>query len=162
MKRVIAAVSLTIAGLAFLLGFKTRDTIPAIATDTTQPTSGAADGTSTSPAVTATTGTATTEAPTTTGATTGTVEVDGPTVQTQYGPVQVAVVVTDGVLVDVVALQLPSGDRHNESINAYAEPQLEEMALEAQSADIDVVSGATFTSLAYAESLQAALDEAGM
>ena len=151
MKRVIAAVSLTIAGLAFLLGFKTRDTIPAIATDTTQPTSGAADTTTTSPTAT-----------TTTGAMTGTVEVDGPTVQTQYGPVQVAVVVTDGVLVDVVALQLPSGDRHNESINAYAEPQLEEMALEAQSADIDVVSSATFTSLAYAESLQAALDEAGM
>jgi len=150
-KRVIAAVSLTIAGLAFLLGFKTRDTIPAIATDTTQPTSGAADTTTTSPTAT-----------TTTGATTGAVEVDGPTVQTQYGPVQVAVVVTDGVLVDVVALQLPSGDRHNESINAYAEPQLEEMALEAQSADIDVVSSATFTSLAYAESLQAALDEAGM
>ena len=151
MKRVIAAVSLTIAGLSFLLGFKTRDTIPAAATDTTQPASGAADTTTTSPTAT-----------TTTGATTGTVEVDGPTVQTQYGPVQVAVVVTDGVLVDVVALQLPSGDRHNESINAYAEPQLEEMALEAQSADIDVVSGATFTSLAYTESLQAALDEAGM
>ncbi len=151
MKRVIAAVSLTIAGLAFLLGFKTRDTIPAIATDTTQPTSGAADTTTTSPTAT-----------TTTGATTGTVEVDGPTVQTRYGPVQVAVVVTDGVLLDVVALQLPSGDHHNESINAYAEPRLEEMALEAQGADIDVVSGATFTSLAYAESLQAALDEAGM
>jgi len=63
-KRVIAAVSLTIAGLAFLLGFKTRDTIPAIATDTTQPTSGAADTTTTSPAATATTGTATTGAPT--------------------------------------------------------------------------------------------------
>jgi uncharacterized protein with FMN-binding domain len=165
MKRLIAALSLTIAGLAFVLGFKTREVIPAVAADTTRPTTAAADTTTTSPVATNTTGTATTEVPTTTagtGTTGGTVEATGPTVQSLYGPVQVQVVVTDGTLVDVVALQLPSGDQHNESISAYAGPLLEEMALNAQSADIDVVSGATFTSLAYAESLQAALDEAGM
>jgi uncharacterized protein with FMN-binding domain len=165
MKRLIAALSLTIAGLGFVLGFKTREVIPAVAADTTRPTTGAAETTTTSPVATNTTGSPATEVPTTTagtGTTSGTVEVTGPTVQSLYGPVQVQVVLTDGALVDIVALQLPSGDQHNESISAYAGPLLEEMALEAQSADIDVVSGATFTSLAYADSLQAALDQAGM
>jgi uncharacterized protein with FMN-binding domain len=74
----------------------------------------------------------------------------------------VTVVVTNGTLVDVAALQLPGGNGESNYINAYAEPLLLEMALEAQSAQIDVVSGATFTSRAYAESLQAALDEAGL
>lgn len=173
MKRFLAAVSLTIAGLAFVLGFKTRDPLAAEAA-ATQPTElTSAAGTATTSASTGTpaaaddpeTDTTTQASSTTTGETsptTGMVEADGPTVPTQYGPVQVAVVVEDGVLVDVVALQLPSGDRQNDSINSYAEPLLEEMALEAQSADIDAVSGATFTSRAYAESLQAALDEAGM
>jgi len=173
-KRFLAAVSLTMAGLAFVLGFKTRDPLAAEAAanqpaDGTNP-AGTATTTAAGTGTTAATGDAetatTTQAPTAmtgeTSTTTGTIEVDGPTVQTQYGPVQVAVVVEDGVLVDVVALQLPGGDRHNDSINSYAEPLLEEMALEAQSAYIDVVSGATFTSQAYADSLQAALDEAGM
>ena len=62
-------------------------------------------------------------------------QVDGPVVDTRYGPVQVAVVVADGILVDVVALQLPSGDRESNQISAYAAPRLEEMALAAQSAD---------------------------
>jgi uncharacterized protein with FMN-binding domain len=158
MKRVIAAVSLTIAGLAFLLGFKTREDAPVVAADATQPAAAATDATTTStPAGEA--AATTTAAP---GTTIGTVEVTGPTVQTLYGPVQVAVVVTNETLVDVVALQLPGGNGESNYINAYAEPLLQEMALEAQSAQIDVISGATFTSRAYAESLQAALDEAGL
>lgn len=161
MKRVIAAVSLTIAGLAALLGFKTQDASSedAAATPTTigpsaaTTTSGGApsEGTTTTPAG----GAATTAAP-------AAVEVDGPVVDTRYGPVQVAVVVADGTLVDVVALQLPSGDRQSKQISEDAASRLEEMALAAQSAEIDVISGATFTSRAYADSLQAALDEAGM
>lgn len=157
-----AVLSLTVAGLAFVLGFRTRETIPAATADTTQPTADSvAEPTST------TTGGdmgTTTGAPTTTQATTtaGAVEADGTTVETRYGPVQVAVVVQDGHLVQVTALQLPGGNSESNAINSYAEPRLEEMALEAQSAQIDVVSGATFTSRAYAESLQAALDAAGM
>ncbi|MCU0281041.1 MAG: FMN-binding protein [Acidimicrobiia bacterium] len=160
MKRVIAAVSLTVAGLAALLGFKTRDASSEAAAPTTttigQPavtTTGG--GTPAEPTTTTAAGAATTAAP-------ATVQVDGPVVDTRYGPVQVAVVVADGVLVDVVALQLPSGDRESDQISEYAAPRLEEMALAAQSAEIDVVSGATFTSRAYADSLQAALDEVGM
>lgn len=165
MKRVIAAVSLTIAGLAAVLGFKTRDSsadaAATTATAVTSTTAGQAISTTTAQATGATTTTG--AATTTTAATgTGTVEVTGPAIDTRYGPVQVSIVVQDGVLVDVVALQLPSGDRRDAQINAYAEPLLREMALQAQSANIDVVSGATFTSRGYAESLQAALDEAGM
>ena len=169
MKRVITAITLTVAGLAALLGFKTRDlaATPGSSTDAaagSTTTSPAATSTSSPGAITTTTGgsaTGATSTSTTTVVTSGTVEADGPVVDTVYGPVQVSVVITDGVLVDVVALQLPSGDRHNDQINAQAEPQLREMALQAQSAAIDVVSGATFTSVAYAESLQGALDAAG-
>jgi len=153
MKRVIAAVSLTVAGLAALLGFKTRDA----SSEATDPTTTTIDHL----AVTTTAGGAPSEGTATTAAPTA-VQVDGPVVDTRYGPVQVAVVVADGVLVDIVALQLPSGDRESDQINAYAAPRLKEMALAAQSAEIDVVSGATFTSRAYADSLQAALDAAGM
>jgi len=163
MKRVLAAAALTVAGLAALLGFKTRD-LSAAESPTT--TAGATGNTTTSAATTTTSSagptTTTTGSGSTTTSTAGTVQADGPTVGTPYGPVQVSVVITDGQLVDVVALQLPGGNRESDQINAYAEPRLREMALQAQSAQIDVVSGATFTSRAYAESLQGALDAAGM
>jgi uncharacterized protein with FMN-binding domain len=149
-KRVITAVTLTIAGLAALLGFRTRDLAPAPTTTT------GATGSTTPPATTTTSGPGGT-----TTANASTVQADGPTVGTPYGPVQVSVVITNGQIVDVVALQLPGGNRESEQINSYAGPRLREMALQAQSASIDVVSGATFTSLAYADSLQGALDAAG-
>lgn len=152
MKRVVTAVTLTIAGLAALLGFKTRDL--AGATTTT-----AAGGNTTSSAGPTTTNGGSGSTTTTTA---GTVQADGPTVGTPYGPVQVSVVVSGGVLVDVVALQLPGGNGESYQINTYAAPRLREMALQAQSANIHVVSGATFTSLAYAQSLQGALDAAGL
>ena len=62
-------------------------------------------------------------------------------------------------IVDVQALQLPDGDRHSASISQQVEPMLRESALAADSADIDVISGATYTSTAYAYSLQSALDQ---
>ena len=163
MKRVLAAAALTVAGLAALLGFKTRDLSAEVSPTTT---AGATGNTTTSAATTTTSSagptTTTTGSGSTTTSTAGTVQADGPTVGTPYGPVQVSVVITDGQLVDVVARQLPGGNRESDQINAYAEPRLREMALQAQSAQIDVVSGATFTSRAYAESLQGALDAAGM
>jgi uncharacterized protein with FMN-binding domain len=88
-------------------------------------------------------------------------KVDGPVVDTRFGPVQVEVVIAEGKVADVVALQLPSGRRSGQ-ISTYSEPILREEALQAQSAKIDTVSGATYTSDAYAQSLQAALDEAGI
>jgi uncharacterized protein with FMN-binding domain len=84
----------------------------------------------------------------------------GPVAQTRYGPVQVQIVVAGGRMTDVTALQTPSS--HNESIriNRRAAPLLREEALAAQSADIDTVSGASYTSKGYRTSLQAALDAA--
>jgi len=87
--------------------------------------------------------------------------VTGPEVDTRFGPVQVAITVSGGKVTDVTAVQLPSGGRSGR-ISSYAEPVLREEALQAQSASIDTVSGATYTSLAYEQSLQAALDSAGI
>ena len=87
--------------------------------------------------------------------------VDGPVVDTQFGPVQVEIDVAAGRLADVVALQLPTGRRSGQ-ISSFAAPILRQEALQAQSAKIDTVSGATYTSDAYAQSLQAALDKAGL
>ncbi|MFJ8582299.1 FMN-binding protein [Micromonospora sp. NPDC093277] len=86
--------------------------------------------------------------------------VNGTVVQTPYGPVQVQVHITNGRITDVVPLQLTSGKRRDDEINAYAVPRLHDEALTAQSANIDVVSGATYTSDGYITSLQAALDAA--
>jgi hypothetical protein len=84
----------------------------------------------------------------------------GPTLQTRYGPVQVRVVViasggTDRIR-SVTAVQLPSGG-HSGQISSYAGPQLAQEAIAAQSAKIDTVSGASYTSDGYRRSLQAAL-----
>jgi uncharacterized protein with FMN-binding domain len=92
----------------------------------------------------------------------GTRTVDGSAVDTRYGTVQVEITVSNGQLTDVVALQLPDGDRRSASISSRAEPMLRSEALSAQSASIDGVSGATYTSDGYARSLQAALDAAGI
>jgi uncharacterized protein with FMN-binding domain len=86
--------------------------------------------------------------------------VAGPAVEIRWGVVQVQVTISDGVITDVTALQLPTGDHHSCEISERAAPVLRSAALAAQSAEIDVLSGATYTSLAYARSLQAALDSA--
>ena len=64
-----------------------------------------------------------------------------------------------GIITDVQALQLPDGDRRSLQISREVEPMLAEEALAAQSPRIDTVSGATYTSRAYAQSLQSALDQ---
>jgi uncharacterized protein with FMN-binding domain len=88
--------------------------------------------------------------------------VTGPIVSTRWGAVQVEITVENGQLAEVAALQLPDGDRRSASISSQVEPTLRSQALSAQSAAIDGVSGATYTSDAYARSLQAALDTAGL
>lgn len=81
---------------------------------------------------------------------------------TQFGDVQVEITVTDGQITDATAISYPDRDRHDQQINGYAIPILEEETVAAQSADIDLVSGATVTSRAYVGSLQDALDQAGL
>ena len=82
--------------------------------------------------------------------------------QTRWGPVQVQITVSGGQITEVTAVQYPSGNPRDQEINAYALPVLRESALSAQSADIDLVSGATVTSEGYVGSLQSALDQANL
>jgi uncharacterized protein with FMN-binding domain len=81
----------------------------------------------------------------------------GPAVDVSYGLVQVQVTITGGRLTDVKAVQLPSDRSRSRSISSRAAPILRGEALAAQSANIDGVSGATYTSQGYAQSLQGAL-----
>jgi uncharacterized protein with FMN-binding domain len=86
--------------------------------------------------------------------------VTGPVVQTRFGPVQVQVTIAGGKITNVTALQLPSDRQRSAEISQIVEPMLQSEALTAQSAQIDLISGATYTSDAYAQSLQSALDQA--
>lgn len=86
----------------------------------------------------------------------------GADVSTPYGDVQVRLIVANGRVTDVKALQLPSDAARSQLISQYAGPQLRSEAIQAQSAQIDVVSGATFTSEAYAQSLSDGLHKAGL
>ncbi|HEY3002646.1 MAG TPA: FMN-binding protein [Kribbellaceae bacterium] len=88
--------------------------------------------------------------------------VTGPVVQTRWGPVQVQLTVSGGRITAVDVVQYPDGNHKDEEINDYALPVLVQSTLDAQSASIDMVSGATVTSSGYVESLQGALDEAGL
>jgi uncharacterized protein with FMN-binding domain len=86
--------------------------------------------------------------------------VAGNVVDTQYGPVQVEITVRAGRITKARARQHPSGDGQTDQINGFAIPQLDHEAMAAQNAQIDTVSGATFTSEGYRQSLQSALDAA--
>ena len=86
----------------------------------------------------------------------------GSVAQTRWGPVQVKITVQDGKISKVTVLQQPNGNPKDVAINDNALPILISNTLNAQSANIDMVSGATVTSEGYLESLQAALDEAGI
>ncbi|HTF10564.1 MAG TPA: FMN-binding protein [Asanoa sp.] len=88
-----------------------------------------------------------------------TVTVNGSVADNGFGPVQVRVQITAGRITDVTAVALPE-DGHSQRINSYAVPQLRQEVLDAQGVHVDTVSGATATSGAYLESLQAALDVA--
>ena len=89
-----------------------------------------------------------------------TVVVNGSSVDTQYGPVQVQLTVRAGKVVKAVAIDYPQSGGRSQEINSYAVPILQKETVAAQSAKVDTVSGATFTSDGYRTSLQAALDAA--
>jgi uncharacterized protein with FMN-binding domain len=159
--RTAAAVIGSVGGLALLLTFKTPGATsparagalagalpapgPSPASTMAPPPSSVAAGPTSSSAPNTATNTA----------------VKGPVVSTRYGGVQVQVDRSGGRITDVVALTLPSDRRRSAEISNYAAPILHDEALQAQSAQIDIVSGATYTSQAYAQSLQAALDGHG-
>jgi uncharacterized protein with FMN-binding domain len=169
-RRAVATIVATALGLVLLFSFKTPEgpdasggplavnvgtaapiaTSPPDSARASQPTApvGASPPAGSSPS-------AASPAPTANG---GTQQVDGDVVATRFGDVQVRLVEAGGKITDVQALQLPFDRRRSNEISQYSEPILHEEALQAQSAKIDTVSGATYTSDAYRSSLQSALD----
>jgi uncharacterized protein with FMN-binding domain len=170
-RRGLAALIATLIGLVLLLGFRTPDqsgggdpatpTLPPAGGGTATPTPASTPGPTPSATRSGSTPPPTPQPTATDQANDGQQVVDGPVVRTPYGPVQVEITVDGTRLVDVQALELPTDRRLSQQISAYVAPILSSEALQAQSSRIDVISGATFTSEGYAQSLQAALDSAG-
>ena len=86
----------------------------------------------------------------------------GDAVNTRFGPVQVQITVSGGKITDVQVVQYPTRDHRDQEINSRAVPILIDETTSAQSANIDMVSGATITSEAYLDSLQSAIDQADL
>jgi uncharacterized protein with FMN-binding domain len=157
-KRALGALLTTVLALAMLFSFKPADNLALSGT-----TSGGTVAVGAAPSTSSTSGSSAASAATAeTQSTTASYKdgrATGSVVSTRYGDVQVEVTISGGAIVDVTALQLPGRDGRSRSIASQAEPILREEALTAQSANIDVLSGATYTSDAYAQSLQSALDQ---
>ncbi|WP_433449172.1 FMN-binding protein [Streptomyces sp. CA-142005] len=160
LRRIVLASAATVSGMVLLLSLKPH-TGPTLATaDTKSPTvssssapssgSGGSSGGSSGSSGGSASGSKVSKT------------VTGDTVQTRWGPVQVRVTIKSGKLTEVTAVQYPQDNPRDQEINSYALPQLRREALAAQSADIDMVSGATYTSTGYKQSLQSALDSAGL
>jgi uncharacterized protein with FMN-binding domain len=117
--------------------------LPALSPATTQPSTGPSTAAPAGP---------------TTAPPAGPHSVDGSTVDTPYGPVQVTVVFDNGKITDVQAKQTPDIGGRSVRLAELATPILRQEVLSAQSAQIDTVSGATYTSDGYAQSVQYAID----
>lgn len=170
MRRAVLTVSATVVGLVALLSFKTQ----AVSTATIPPTtsivtpgtgssgtSGAASGSrSGSRAGGGTAKSASSGSGQASGGSTS-ATVTGSAVDTPYGPIEVRITVANGTITAVAAVEYPN-DPHSAQINAYALPTLYRETIAADSANIDHVSGATYTSDGYVSSLQSALNKAGL
>ena len=145
MKRIVTAILSTITTLVLLFGYHTSTSGSLATSSETSIVSGASAPATSTP-----------------DDTTESASFTGDVVQTRWGPVQVQVSVSGGKVSDVSVVQYPSGNGRDEEINSYALPILTDETKQAQSADIDMVSGATVTSQGYLQSLQSALDEANL
>ncbi|MDQ6874155.1 MAG: FMN-binding protein [Actinomycetota bacterium] len=145
MRRVVLALAGTVTGLVMLLSFKTHS----------------ASSSGALPAATAGSN-PTTAHTTSSGAAgaSGAKTVTGDSVGTRWGPVQVKITVNGGKITSAQAVVFPQGNSRDQEINSYAVPTLNQEAVAAGSANIDMVSGATYTSQGYIASLQSALDTA--
>jgi uncharacterized protein with FMN-binding domain len=152
MRRAILAITGTIAGLVALLSFKSH--APSIPTSTVGGTSGVPS----SPASEAGPGAVVPTGNQAGGLSSGETTLTGKAANTVYGPVQIQLIVREHKIVKVSILQQPQGTIHDLQIGQFAFPQLISETLSAQSAKIDAVSGASYTSQGYIQSLQSALD----
>ena len=160
MRRVILAVAGTVAGLVALLSFRSHvPTAPVAAT------AGGSGGTSSSSS-SSSGGGQTVVVP---GAfpqgsiaknlPAGETAVDGKVASTAYGPVQIQLITKDSKIVKVAVLVQPTNTLHDVQIGEFAFPKLISETLAAQNGKVDAVSGATYTSAGYIQSLQSALDK---
>src|SRR5947209_17780136 len=143
MKRAPIVITGTALGVGSVLGFHTSPTPSSVAT-----ASGAAAKTTTSTAASATTSAKR--------------SATGQDVSFQYGDLELKVAVSGKRITDISVVQLNVSDPHSSSIDQSAIPQLTREAISAQSAKINAVSGASYTSQAYEQSLQSALDRLGI
>ena len=134
----------TVAVVTLLFGYHTSTSGPAAASQTV---------------VAAPTGWSAATAPTPAA---GSSTVTGTVAQTRWGPVEVRLTLAGGKITAVDVVQYPNGNGRDQEINADALPVLVQETISAQSANIDMVSGATVTSDGYVQSLQSALDQAGL
>ena len=86
----------------------------------------------------------------------------GDAVMTRYGPVQVEITVSNGQITSSAVTQVPWSNGRDQQINGYAVPILNDEVVQAQGSGIDMVSGATYTSEGYVQSLQSAIDQANL
>ena len=155
MRRVILAITGTIAGLVALLSFKSH--VPSVSAAAATGT-GSSSSSSSSGASSATvpgqfpTGSQATNLPADETAITGQVA------NTAYGPVQVQLIMRNNKIIKVAVLKQPTNTTHDIQIGGAAFPRLISETLTAQNAKIDAVSGASYTSQGYIQSLQSALD----
>jgi uncharacterized protein with FMN-binding domain len=151
MKRAPIVLSATVAGTAAVLGFHAHNTVSPLAVASTKAGSPASSSTTT----TKSTNTKSAKA------SAGTKTALGDAMSTRYGPAQVRVTVSNGKIVKIEAVQLQNSDSKSAAISSYAAPVLQQSVLSRQTAAVDTVSGATYTSLSYEGSLQSALDKVG-
>jgi uncharacterized protein with FMN-binding domain len=167
MRRALLAIFGTIAGLVGLLSFKTHTTPVAtvpVAVGTTTP-----GGSPSSAAASPSTGSSSAGAPSTSSSpspsaasstkTPTTKTVTGDSINTRWGPVQVKITVTNGKITSATAVDYPQNNPRDQEINATAIPTLQQESVGQSTANIDMVSGATYTSEGYLKSLQSALDK---
>ncbi len=161
MKRAILVGGGTLAGVAAVLALNpdaastaTASAAKTHASSGTSAGSSSASGTTATPSASATSGSSS--------AADGTYTGDVVDVGRGYGDVQVEITVTGGRVVDVQALAVPQNDPRSAQISNVAVPYLVDQALQAQSADVAGVSGATYTSVGFASSLKSALVAAGL
>jgi uncharacterized protein with FMN-binding domain len=171
MTRITLAIVGTIVGLVALLSFKTHSPaagshpLPSAALpglSTVGPTTGAPTGPGASSAAAPPDPGATSSAAPKSSAASTVRTIAGQAVQTRYGIVQIQLVVAGTKIRNVSFLQLTADDSRSQAINDQAGPILLQETLTAQSARVDTVSGATYTSDGYLQSLQSALDQAGI
>ncbi|RYV50618.1 FMN-binding protein [Pengzhenrongella frigida] len=166
MRRILIAIGTTLTGLVLLFSFPTSlNRIAAANAVGAAATGSAATTTSTSTAdadAAAAAAQAAADAAAAAAATSASGTYDGAVASTRFGEVQVRITVVDGVMTASEAIAYPGGDRKNVQISSFSIPILNQEAVAAGSANIAMVSGATYTSGGYIDSLQSALDQAGL